>query len=222
MGISTFVLGESGRGKSTAIEGLNPEDTILIKVINKPLPFRSANWKKWVDGKGSYVNTDNYADIQMIIRGAKEKGKKIVVIDDVQYLMANEFMRRSHEKGFDKFTEIAKNMWETIMMANNDTDDDVRVYFLSHTESNAEGDVKAKTIGKLLDEKITLEGMFTVVLRAMMSDGKFFFSTQNNGRDTAKSPKGMFKEKEIDNNLGLVDAAICDYYGIDNTKNKGK
>ena len=215
MGISTMIIGQSGRGKSTSIENLNPEGTIVIKAINKPFPFRSHNWKKWTkeDG-GSYMVTDDYNTIMAVIRGAKSKGKKVIVIDDVKYLMSGQFMRRLNEKGFDKFSEIGAHMYNLVRTANEETDDDVRIYFLSHEEENDNGNVKAKTIGKLLDDKITLEGLFTIVLRAMKVDKRYFFATQNNGRDTAKSPKGMFEEEEVANDLALVDKAICEYYGI--------
>jgi hypothetical protein len=217
MGISTLVIGQSGRGKSTSIANLDPATTMVVKVINKPFPFRSKDWKRWDKDSqtGSYEVTDNYEIIKAIIKGAKSKGKKVIVIDDMQYLMANEFMKRSSERGFDKFTEIAEHIWSLVMVANEATDDDMRIYFLSHTEQNDIGETKAKTIGKLLDDKITLEGMFTIVLGAGKDGDEFFFSTQNNGRDTCKSPKGMFAEDRVANDLKLVDDAIVEYYGLD-------
>lgn len=219
MGISVFVLGKSGTGKSTSLEKLDAEKTVLIKSINKPLPFKSGSWKKWdKDTKtGSIIHTDNCDAICKIISGAKERGKSVVVIDDFQYLMANEFMRSSEEVGFSKFTRLAKNVWNIIMTAN-DSDDDLRVYMLSHTDEDDQGNTKAKTIGKLLDEKICLEGLTTVVLRSMRVNDEYIFSTQNNGRDTCKSPKGMFTEEHIPNDLAMVDDAICDYYEIKTTK----
>lgn len=215
MGISIFVIGESGRGKSSSIEKLNPEETLVIKVINKPFPFKSKEWKRWDQSSksGSFLTTDNYTFIQDALKNAKSLGKKVIVIDDVQYLMANEFMKRSAEKGFDKFTEIAKNMWSLITTANELTDDNTRVYFLSHSESKDDGSTKAKTIGRLLDDKITLEGMFSIVLGAEKRDDKYFFTTQNNGRNTCKSPRGMFEQLEIDNDLKFVDDSIKEYYG---------
>lgn len=217
MGISVMILGESGRGKSRSIGSLNPKETIVIKSISKPFPFRSSEWEKLSsDGKtGSVVSTDKYAVIENILIKAKSLGKKVVVIDDAQYLMANEFMNKSSDKGFDKFTVIAKNMWSLINTANEKTDEDLRVYFLQHTETTADGSKKAKTIGKMLDDKITLEGMFTVVLNADKENQNYFFTTQNNGNDTGKSPEGMFDSFRIENNLRLVDNAICDYYGYD-------
>lgn len=119
-----------------------------------------------------------------------------------------------------KFTRLAKGMWSLFNTANEECDEDVRVYFLSHTEESESGTVKMKTLGKLLDDKITMEGMVTVVLRALKTTDKYYFSTQNNGRDTCKSPKGMFDELEIPNDLAYVDEKICSYYDIKETKTK--
>lgn len=215
MGVSVMILGESGRGKSRSIKGLNPEETIVVKVINKPFSFKSSEWKKWdkTANKGSYIVTDNYSHIEQLILKAKSMGKKTVVIDDAQYLMANEFMNRSDEVGFNKFTTIAKNMWSLITTANEKADDDLTIYFLQHTETSDKGD-KAKTIGKMLDEKITIEGMVTVVLYAKKENDKYFFETQNNGSNTAKSPEEMFPDFRIENDLGVVDKSIREYYGI--------
>lgn len=215
-----MILGESGRGKSRSIKNLNPEETLVIKSISKPFPFRSADWKKFdpETKTGSVWSSDNYKVIEKAIISAKSLGKNVIVIDDAQYLMANEFMNKSSQKGYDKFTEIAKNMWELITTANEKCDEDVRVYFLQHTESAPDGGIKAKTIGKMLDEKITVEGMVTVVLNAEMENQKYFFTTQNNGSNTGKSPEGMFNDFRIENDLRLVDDAICSYYGY--TKQK--
>jgi len=216
MGISTLILGQSGRGKSSSIGSLDPETTLVVKSINKPFPFKNDKWKKWDSetSSGSYVVTDDYNKIKAIVKGARNKGKNVIIIDDMQYLMANEFMRRAREVGFSKFTEIGENLWSLIMTANEQTPDDVRVYFLTHSESNEYGESKVKTIGKLLDEKITIEGMFTIVLSSNKDGDDFFFTTQNSGKDTCKSPKGMFESLRIRNDLSFVDDAICSFYGI--------
>lgn len=220
MGVSIMILGESGRGKSRSIKNLNPKETLVIKSISKPFPFRSADWKpiNKENPNGSVYTTDNYAHIKQALLKAKDMGKKIVVIDDAQYLMANEFMNKSSQKGFDKFTEIAKNMWELITTANEHTDEDLRIYFLQHTETTPNGDVKAKTIGKMLDEKITLEGMVTIVLNAEKENNNYFFTTQNSGSNTCKSPEGMFSDFRIENDLRLVDDTIAEYYGYEKQK----
>ena len=129
--------------------------------------------------------------------------------------MANEFMRRSSERGFDKFTEIGKNTWDILTEASK-LSDDKRVYILSHTEEDQQGKTKIKTIGKMLDEKITLEGMVTVCLQTTVINGQYLFMTENNGNTTVKSPIGMFESEHIDNDLSAVDKAICEFYEITN------
>ena len=128
--------------------------------------------------------------------------------------MANEFFRRSTEKGFEKFTEIGANIFHILNTAQT-LPDNKRVYFLWHTETDPFGKVKSKTIGKMLDEKYTPEGVFTIVLRTHVNNGAYQFSTQNNGNDTVKSPMEMFPDALIDNNLAEVDKHICEFYGID-------
>jgi hypothetical protein len=140
-----------------------------------------------------------------------------IVLDDFQYVLANEYMRRSEETGFQKFSDIGRQAWE-IFTHSSALPDDVRVYFLSHTATDDMGHTKFKSIGKLLDEKITVEGMFTVVLRTVVDGGRYQFSTKNNGYDTVKSPMGMFDADRIDNDLAQVDAAICAYYEITSKK----
>lgn len=213
MSTSTLILGASGSGKSTSMRNLSPADTLLIQVVRKPLPFRSKNWSyydKDARPTGNVFVTDQWDAITKIAARTK---RKVIVIDDFQYVLANEFMRRSEERGFDKFTDIGRHAWE-VMTALNNLSDDVRVYVLSHTQEDDNGRTKMKTIGKMLDEKITPEGLFTIVLRAGTSDGNFYFATRNNGSDTTKAPIGLFDDERIDNDLAAVDAAICDYYEL--------
>ena len=213
MSIATMILGESGTGKTTSLRNLDPAKTLLIQAIRKPLPFKAQGWKVHHGGQGSSGNvfiTDNAAKSEGLMRRSPHE---VVVIDDFQYILANEFMRRSDEKGFDKFTEIGRHAWDIIKAAT-ELADDRRVYILCHTASDEFGKVKMKTIGKLLDEKITPEGMVTIVLRTVVRDGQYFFATQNSGNDTCKSPLGMFDDLQIENDLATVDETICDYYGI--------
>lgn len=172
--------------------------------MSKPLPF-----------KGRFAETyngDNYTEISKAINKTKCKS---IVIDDAQYLMANEFMRRSSEIGYQKFTDIANNFWTLINSITNDLPFDVIVYFLMHTDMDDNGNEKAKTIGKLLDEKICIEGMSSIVLKTAVKDGVYSFLTQNNGHDTVKSPLGMFPTYEIENDLKKVDTAIREYWELD-------
>jgi len=213
MSIATMILGESGTGKSTSLRNLDPAKTLLIQSLRKPLPFKAAGWKVHNGHQGSTGNifvTDNAAKIEGLMRRSPHE---VVVIDDFQYILANEFMRRSDEKGFDKFTEIGRHAWD-ILKAATELADDRRVYIMCHTASDDLGKVKMKTIGKLLDEKITPEGMVTIVLRTAVRDGTYLFTTQNSGNDTCKSPLGMFDDMVIDNDLAVVDDTICSYYGI--------
>lgn len=144
--------------------------------------------------------------------------RKIIVIDDFQYTMSNEFMRRVTDKesgngSFAKYNEIAKSAWDILNMASA-LADDVRVYILSHTQTDDFGQTKIKTIGKLLDEKIVIEGLVSIVIRTEIFDGRNFMRTKNNGSDTVKTPIGMFEEERIDNDLAAIDKQICDYYNI--------
>lgn len=212
MSITTLILGESGTGKSTSLRELNPKDVLLIQTIHKPLPFRSVDWKLFNPSthQGNVFITDNAREICNLMQKTR---RNIIVIDDYQYLLANEFMRRANEKGYDKFTEIGVNAWSIFDVATK-LAPHKRVYILAHTQNDDYGRTKIKTIGKMLDEKITLEGMVTICLRTHVADGSYSFSTQNNGSDTVKSPMGLFETNLIENNLALVDQAICDYWGI--------
>lgn len=200
MGYSVLILGFSGSGKSASMRNFGKDELSLINVNGKQLPFRT----KFTNT----LNSDKYPEITDFIKRQKTK---TIVIDDAQYLMANEFMRRAKETGFQKFTDIGKNFWELVKLPES-LPDDVTVYFLSHLESGEDGRQKAKTIGKLLDEKITVEGMFTTVLKTVAADGKYLFATQTDGTDTCKSPIGLFPSMYIENDLKYVDEMIKAYY----------
>lgn len=202
MGVPVLILGESGTGKSASMRNLAPDKYGLINVARKPLPFRSAAVRS--------LDTDDYPTITARIARATSD---ILVIDDAQYLMANEYMRRAKETGYQKFSDIGLNFWNLVQQVIGLPKQKV-VYFLGHVETDQAGNTKFKTIGKMLDEKITVEGMFTIVLRTHVQDGRFSFSTVNSGQDTVKTPIGMFDEPEIDNDLAYVDAKIREYYGI--------
>lgn len=213
MSIAAFILGESGTGKSTSMRSMNPAETLLIQAIKKPLPFRSSGWRYLSKEGGNILVCDQSVQI---IAAMHKTQRQIIVIDDFQYILANEFMRRTDERGFDKFTDIGKHAWD-ILCAASSLPDHVRVYILSHTETSESGRVKAKTIGRMLDEKITIEGMFSIVMRTSIINGQYLFSTRNNGSDTVKTPLGLFDADHIDNDLAAVDAAIVDYYQLQAT-----
>jgi len=210
MSIATFILGESGTGKSTSMRSMDPAQTLLIQAIKKPLPFRSEVWRYITKDGGNIVVRDGAAEIIDLMHRTQ---RDVIVLDDYQYVLANEFMRRTDERGFDKFTDIGKHAWEIIRAAA-DLPEHKRVYVLSHTETTDAGRVKAKTIGRMLDEKITLEGMFSIVLRTAVINDQYVFRTRNNGSDTVKTPLGMFDTETIPNDLAAVDAEIVDYYQL--------
>ena len=203
MAIVVMILGESGTGKSASMRNLNPDTTAVVNVIGKPFPFRKKGFEA--------ISTDKYPEITAFLR---KTTKQTIVIDDSQYLMGNEYMRRAQEKGFDKFTEMGQNFWNLINFCIQKLPNDTIVYFLQHVERTDSGIIKAKTIGNLIDSKITLEGMFSIVLRTNVNDGDYTFRTQNNGQDTVKSPVGMFDSEEIPNDLAFVDGKIREYYEL--------
>lgn len=212
-----MILGQSGTGKTTSLRNLTPEDVLLIQAVKKPLPFRSKEWVPCTKANptGSILVTDN---TQTIVGAMQRTGKPIIIIDDFQYILANEFMRRvlDNETGnaaFAKYNEIARNAWDILMCAGK-LADHTRVYILAHTQEDDSGRIKAKTIGKLLDEKITMEGLLTIVMRTAVINGQYLFSTQNNGSDTVKTPMQMFNDEHIPNDLNEVDKTIVAYYEI--------
>ncbi len=201
MAIIVMVYGQSGTGKSTSLRNFKPEDVCIVNVSGKPLPFKN---------KHKTFNTDDYMSIEAAIQKAPAKS---IVIDDATYLMTGEYMRTAKVTGYQKFTDLALNYYTLVKTAAALPDDKI-VYFMGHSDIDNNGNEKFKTIGKLLDEKITLEGMFTIVLKTVVTDGKYQFSTRNSGQDTVKTPMGMFSEPLIENDLAAVDKAIREYYEI--------
>lgn len=220
MSNTSLIIGESGTGKSTSLRDLEPKETFIINVLNKPLPFKGFK-KHYIklspDGStGNYYASDDYSTIIKVIKLVSEKRPDIknLIIDDWQYTMGNEFMRRATETGFTKFTEIGQHAWSIIRTLIN-CRDDLFCFVLSHSDSDAHGRMKCKSIGKMLDEKITIEGMFTVVLHTQIMDGNYRFLTQNDGSYIAKSPMGMFEDKYIDNSLAYVRGKMTHYFNED-------
>lgn len=199
MGIPVLILGDSGSGKSTSLRNFEPGQIGIFNVAGKPLPFRKKLDK--IDGA-------SYDKILRVLARAKLKA---YVIDDSQYLMAFEFFDRATEKGYDKFTNIAVNFRNLVDFVIRKTPENCIVYFLHHIETEEGGKVKAKTLGKMLDNQLTLEGLFSIVLLCKRDQNGYRFITQSDGFSTAKSPMDMFEES-IDNDLALVDARIRDYW----------
>lgn len=179
-------------------------DVRILNVASKPFPFRNVNKLKKAD-KATYS----------MIKGAVSSGKSLsYVVDDAQYLMAFESFEKANETGYGKFTNMAKNYEEMLRYIQEETTPDTIVYIMQHIETDENGKVKAKTLGKMLDQQLTIEGLFTIVLLCKADRNKHYFVTQSDGTNPCKSPMGMFDEIEIDNDLKLVDDAIREYYGL--------
>ena len=216
MSYACLILGESGTGKTCSLRNLDPKNTLLIQPVRKPLPFRSTGGKE-IKQKGDGNNILVCSNPQAIINCMHASPFDVIVVDDWQYILASMYMAARNVKGFDKFTEIGGAGFD-IAKAASELGENKRVYVLAHTTSDEFGNTRIKTLGKLLDDKIVVEGMFTTVLRTHVENGRYLFSTQNSGSDTVKSPMGMFSEQYIENDLAAIDRVICDYYGITNEK----
>lgn len=207
MGECVFVYGKSGSGKSRSLINFGEDEIFLVNTIGKRLPFRN---------KFKYeIKTD---DFSKIANGLRKMPTKTAVIDDSGYLMTNAFMRghsapKSGSSTFDLYNDIADSFWSLITVIKNELPDDVIVYMIMHEDTTDYGETKLRTIGKLLSEKVCIEGMSTVVLRCVVRDGKHLFLTQSDGSDISKSPEGMF-DREIENDLKSVDSTIREFWGL--------
>ena len=201
MAVLVMIYGQSGTGKSTSLRNFTNDEVAVINVSGKPLPFRS---------KMTTYDTDSYTKISSALNKIERKS---IVIDDATYLMVNEFMRTAKVAGYQKYTDMAVNFNSLVAQASQLANDKI-VYFLGHSDLKDDGTEHFKTIGKMLDNYVTVEGKFTIVLKTVVQDGKYYFSTHNSGQDTVKSPLGMFDDNYIDNDLKAVDAVIREYYGI--------
>tara|TARA_B110000503_G_scaffold69605_1_gene108474 strand:- start:1392 stop:2075 length:684 start_codon:yes stop_codon:yes gene_type:complete len=225
MAQSILVIADSGTGKSTSIRHLNPDETFVINIANKPLPFKG--WKKNYtliskdNPGGNLASASSAAGIIKAISHVDQKMPTIknLIVDDWQYMSSFEYFDRANEKGYDKFTQIAANLAQVAKMPK-DLRDDLTVFFLTHSEDstdiNGNRRIKAKTIGKMIDNTLTLEGLFSIVLFGKVNkndDGvlEYGFETQNSGENTCKSPQGMFEDFFIPNNLQYVKDCITKY-----------
>ncbi len=207
-----IIYGKSGSGKSRSLKNFEENEILFINVEEKDLPFRK---------KFTYtLKTDNYQRIQEQLL---KMPLKTAVIDDAGYLLTNMFMNK-HSTGlkvnqvFDLYNDIGDRFWYLIKFIKKKLPDDVIVYIVMHDESSDNGEIKLKTIGKLLDEKVNIPGMVTIVLRCMSDNGRHFFRTHTDGFDITKSPEDMFAADEIDNDLKFVDKTIREYYGLNESE----
>lgn len=211
MGIPVLIIGKSGSGKSASLRNFQPGEVGIVNVLGKPLPFRN---------QLQAVQTDDYKKVYTAITKAKTD---CIVIDDSGYLMTNQFMRGHSSTGagnaiFTFYNDLGDQFWHLVRYVVENLPPQRVVYFMMHEDKNDFGDVKPKTIGKMLDEKVCVEGMFTIVLRSMLVNGKHVFRTQTDGMDVCKTPIGMFDADEIDNDLKMVDNAIREYYYLNENR----
>lgn len=208
MAIPVLIIGKSGSGKSASMRNCVGKSFSLINVLKKPLPFRGAI---------PTIQTDDY---NYIMRAMQSSQAKSIVIDDAGYLITNHFMRGHSTAGkgngvFALYNDLGDQYWKLVQFVVNSLPEDKIVYFMMHEDKNDFGDVKPKTIGKMLDEKVCLEGLFTIVLRCITDGDRHLFITQSADGAVSKSPMGMFSDLEIDNDLYMVDQTIREYYGFD-------
>lgn len=208
MATPLLIIGKSGAGKSTSMRNCaGNADWNLIRVLNKPLPFR---------GKINGWSTDNYDLVKKMLTQSKAHN---IVIDDAGYLITNTFMHGHSTLGagnaqFQFYNKLADQFWNLVQFIINDLPTEKIVYVMMHEDQDDFGNIKPKTIGKLLDQKVCIEGMFTIVLRAVSDSQGHAFITQAEDMAVSKSPMGMFESERIDNDLLMVEKAIRDYYEI--------
>ena len=208
-----LIMGKSGSGKSASLRNFAPEDLDIINVLGKELPFRN-QFK-------NVFQTDDYATVLAAI---KKSSKPIVVVDDAGFLITNQFMKNHSNAGqgnavFSLYNDMADNFWTLIDNIERLEDPNKIVYIIMHEEKNDFGEVKPKTIGKMLDEKVIIEAMFTIVFRAIKDGDRYVFLTRTDGLDVTKTPIGMFEEAEIDNDLKAIDKVIREYNANGGVKN---
>lgn len=206
MGISVLIIGKSGSGKSTSLRNFNKDEIGIINVLSKPLPFKNDL---------PTIDTDDYDNVKKVLERSKVNS---IVIDDAGYLITNNFMRKHSNIGggnavYNFYNDMADQFWNLIEFTQKLPKEKI-TYFFMHEDKNDFGDIKPKTIGKILDDKVCVEGMFTIVLRAKKVDKNYYFFTQATDGDVAKTPMGMFNDLYIDNDLKLVDKTIREYYNI--------
>ena len=207
MGVPVLILGRSGSGKSTSLRNFEPDEVVIFNVAGKPLPFRKQ------------LPMAQRPGYDAIVHSLKANKHRCYVIDDANYLMAFASFAAAKQKGYEKFTQFAVD-FESLLEAALSTDDDTTVYFLMHPDVDDSGYIKPKTVGKMLDNQLCIEGLFPVVLIAGRDNQGYYFQTQTGGNDPAKSPLGLFGSERIDNDLKAVDDAIRDYWGLSGRKQK--
>ena len=200
--VPILLIGASGSGKSTSLRNFKKEEVAVVNVLGKPLPFKSD------------INAPKCDDYNVILNSIKNTDRKTIVIDDANYLITNEFMNKSSVKGYDKYNDMANNFWNLINGIKN-IEGGKTVYLIMHEDTDENGNVKPKTIGKLLDDKCNIQGMFTICIRSMFDNGKYIFRLKTNGQDCVKTPFGMFENEEMENDLKAFNNIVREYYELD-------
>ena len=207
--VPVLLIGQSGSGKSTSLRNFKGDEVAVVNVLGKPLPFKS-------DIKAG--KCDDYATI---LKAIASTPKKTIVIDDANYLITNEFMNKSSVKGFDKYNEMGNNFFNLINGIKN-IQGGKTVYLIMHEDTDENGNVKPKTIGKLLDDKVNIQGMFTICIRSMFDNGNYIFRLKTNGQDCVKTPFGMFESDSMENDLKGFDKVVREYYELDKEESEEK
>jgi len=208
-----LILGPSGTGKSTSLRNLDPETTFIINVLKKRLPFKGSS-SIYSEDKGNYKETDKAATIVKYIEAISERRPEIktLVIDDSTFIMNNEYMRRAHEKKFEKFIDMGSDMFN-VMEASGSCRADLMIYVLCHVEYSPDGMVIPRTVGKMTSDYVGLGERVTIALHSCVINGEYKFLTQHNGQMYAKSDLGMFEDLHIDNDLVAVSKTINEFIG---------
>lgn len=200
--VPVLLIGQSGSGKSTSLRNFKREEVAVINVLGKPLPFKSD------------INAKKVEDYATILAAIKATNKKTIIIDDANYLITAEFMKNSSVKGYDKYNEMANNFYNLINAIKN-IEGGKTVYLIMHEDADENGNIKPKTIGKLLDDKVNIQGMFTICIRSMYESGNYIFRLKTNGQDCVKTPFDMFEEEYMENDLKEFDKVVREYYELD-------
>lgn len=200
--VPVLIIGKSGSGKSASLRNFKKEEIAIANVLGKPLPFKTD------------LDAPKVDDYNIILKAIQNTDKKVIVIDDANYLITNEFMKNSSIKGYDKYNDMANNFWNLVNGIKN-IDGGKTVYLIMHEDTDEFGNIKPKTIGKLLDDKCNIQGLFTICIRSMYENNNYIFRLKTNGQDCVKTPIGMFEEDEIENDLKLVDTKVREYYDLD-------
>lgn len=203
--VPILLIGASGTGKSTSLRNFNKDEVAVVNVLGKPLPFKSD------------INAPKCDDYKVILSSIAKTDRKTIIIDDANYLITNEFMSKSSVKGYDKYNDMANNFWNLINGIKN-IEGGKTVYLIMHEDTDENGYVKPKTIGKLLDDKCNIQGLFTICIRSMFENGNYIFRLKTNGQDCVKTPFGMFEENEMENDLKEFNRVVREYYNLDKEK----